>query len=202
MVTNDGAAAATDVAVLSPVPGYTSLTTNSVTLNGTNVASLAPAVRIAIPLLAAGNGAVLRYDLTVGTPPVGVDYVTNRATATWHELTRTEVADNDSSGSDPTSDDGTDDSEDVGTDTGDDDPTVLPVTVPVTSFAITSSTCLPTGHEIRWESQDAILYRIEASSNLTSFVPVATGIVPTPPENVWTNAAPCGQAFIRVVGYR
>jgi hypothetical protein len=56
------------------------------------------------------------------------------------------------------------------------------------------------GFVVRWPSVNGVLYRLERSTNLTvGFTNWVSGILATPPSNVYTDPAPPGTAgFCRI----
>jgi len=93
--------------------------------------------------------------------PLSITTIYNRATVTWNESPKIEVADNDPSGHDTTVNDGIDDPEDTGTNTADDDPTILPLSS--LSFAVSKELIVPAGRAA--SINEAVRFRITVTNN-------------------------------------
>jgi uncharacterized repeat protein (TIGR01451 family)/fimbrial isopeptide formation D2 family protein len=128
-ITNAGGATATAIQLRSLVPTNTTLVAGSVTNRGAQASPAGSPFTLSVGSLAAGETATITYLVTVNSGlPVAVTSIYNLATVTWNESTRTEVADNDTSGHATLVDDGLDDPLDSGEISSDDDPTILYLT--------------------------------------------------------------------------
>lgn len=128
VLTNAGGDTATGVVLRDLVPTNTTLVAGSVTNNGVASDPGDPAVTVTVGSLNVNQAKVVSFMVTVDDGlPLSVTTIWNRATATWAESVRIEVADNDTAGHDKTVDDGADDADDFGVITSDDDPTILPL---------------------------------------------------------------------------
>jgi len=163
IVTNAGGSTATGIDSLMLVPTNTTLVEGSIAVNGqAATATGSRPMRIELPDLAPGSFHTITYRVLVECGlPISITTIYNRATVTWNESPKVEVADNDPSGHDTTVNDGIDDPEDTGTNTADDDPTILPLSS--LSFAVSKELLVPSGRAA--SINEAVRFRITVTNN-------------------------------------
>lgn len=144
VVTNVGGSAATGVKVYLPVPTNTAFVADSIRVNGSPAAGEGNPMQVSIPNLNPSTSQTVTYRVTVDCGlPLSVTSIYNRATVTWNESSRIEVADNDTSGHSSLIDDDVDDPVDFGSDTSDDDPTILPLSS--IAYTVNKQRIIPAG---------------------------------------------------------
>lgn len=163
IVTNAGGSTATGIDSFMLVPTNTTLIEGSIAVNGqATTASGSRPMQVDLPDLAPGAFHTITYRVTVDCGlPLSVTTVYNRATVTWNESMKVEVADNDPSGHDTTVNDGLDDAIDTGTTTYDDDPTILQLSS--LSFAVSKDVVIPAGRAA--SINEAVRFRITVTNN-------------------------------------
>jgi len=163
VVTNVGGSTATGLDSFMLVPTNTTLIPGSVAVNGQSaVATGSRPMLIELPDLAPGGYHTVTYRVTVDCGlPLSITSIYNRATVTWNESPKIEVADNDPTGHDTTVNNGLDDVEDTGTSTSDDDPTILPLSS--LSYAVSKEVMVPAGRPA--SINESVRFRITVTNN-------------------------------------